>query len=86
MFCSLLPGESCAFLLLLLNLFLELFELHASVLLFDLLLMLLSLCVHLTVIIKRIDSLNFCLVLHDFTPLLGCVCGCLIFQCLLPTS
>ena len=86
MFCSFLSGQGGTFILLLLNLFLELLELHASVLLFDLLLMLLPLCIHLTVILKSVDSLDFCLVLHDFTPLLGCIRSCLILQCLLPTS
>ena len=83
---SLLPGQSAALFLLLLHLLLYLVHVHAPVLLLDHRLMRRSLSIHLTVVLESIECVNFGLVLHDVSLLLGRVRVSLILQSQLPAS
>ena len=83
---SLLPGQGAALFLFLLHLLLYLLQMHAPVLLLDHLLVRGSLLVHLTIVLESIECVNFRLVLHDVSLLLGSVRVSLIFQSQLPAS
>ena len=76
---SLFHFECGSLLLLLVHLFLDLFQLHPSVLLLDLPLMVSSHFIDLAVSFQSVNRVNFRLVFHDFSLLIGNVRRCLIF-------
>lgn len=78
--------ECRALFLFLLHLLLDLLQLHAPVLLFDLLLVLRSLLVNLAVLFESFDRFNLCLVLNDISLLLEDVSLSLIFKRDVPSS